>query len=53
MSFKVDQINNIKTKNFIMCGGGRKNKTLIKKVEQLMNNKKLTIKNDKSLLILL
>ena len=42
---KVDQINYIKTKNIIMCGGGRKNKTLIKKVEQLMNNKKLTIKN--------
>ena len=42
---KVDQINNIENKNFIMCGGGRKNKTLINKIEKMMNNKELTIKN--------
>ena len=42
---KVDQINNIKTKKFIMCGGGRKNKALINKVDQLMDYKELTIKN--------
>ena len=42
---KVDQINNIQTKNFIMCGGGRKNKTLISNINQLMNDKELNIKN--------
>ena len=42
---KVDQINNIRTKNFILCGGGRKNKTLIDNINQLMNNKELSIKN--------
>ena len=42
---KVDQINNIKTKKFIMCGGGRKNKALINKVDQLMDYKELTIKD--------
>ena len=42
---KIDQINNIQTKNFIMCGGGRKNKTLVNNIDQLMNNKELSIKN--------
>ena len=28
-----------------MCGGGRKNKALINKVDQLMDYKELTIKN--------
>ena len=42
---KIDQINNIQTKNFIMCGGGRKNKTLISNIDQLMNKRELSIKN--------
>tara|TARA_B100000902_G_C27234741_1_gene876766 strand:- start:246 stop:1391 length:1146 start_codon:yes stop_codon:yes gene_type:complete len=40
---KVDTINNINSKKFIMCGGGRKNKTLIKKVFQYFDNKDLDI----------
>ena len=35
----------IKTSNFIVSGGGRKNKTLIDKIFQFMNNKKLILKN--------
>ena len=42
---KIDKINNIKTKNFIICGGGRKNKTLIDKVFEFMNDKELIVKN--------
>ena len=42
---KIDQTNSIQTKNFIMCGGGRKNKTLINNIDLLMNNKELSIKN--------
>lgn len=42
---KVDQINSIKTINFIMCGGGRKNKTLIQRINKYMNNKELNIQN--------
>jgi len=42
---KINQLNNIDVKNFIICGGGRKNKTLIKKINQYMNDKKLIIKN--------
>ena len=42
---KIDQINNIKTKNLLVCGGGRKNKTLIKKIYQHMSNNELIIKD--------
>jgi len=42
---KVDQMNNTKIKNLIICGGGRKNKTLINQINQYMNDKELTIKN--------
>jgi anhydro-N-acetylmuramic acid kinase len=42
---KVDEINNSQTKSFIFCGGGRKNKTLIKFINQFINNTKLNIKN--------
>ncbi len=42
---KIDEINKIKTENFVMCGGGRKNLTLIKNIKQFMNNEMLTIKN--------
>ena len=40
---KINQINNINIQNYIICGGGRKNKTLIKKINQYMNNKKLIL----------
>ncbi len=42
---KIDKINNLKTKNFLICGGGRKNKALIDKVYQYLNNKELNFKN--------
>jgi len=40
---KINQINNIDIKNFIFCGGGRKNITLIKKIGQYMRNEELVI----------
>ena len=40
---KINQMNNIDIKNFIICGGGRKNITLIKKIDQYMRNKELVI----------
>ena len=42
---KIDKINNSKVKNLIICGGGRKNKILIKKIHNLLNNNLLTISN--------
>ena len=42
---KINQINNIDVKNFIFCGGGRKNIALIKKINKFINNKKIIIKN--------
>ena len=42
---KINQINNIRVKNFIICGGGRKNETLIKNVFKSMNNKKMIMKD--------
>ena len=40
---KINQINGIDIQNFIICGGGRKNKTLIKNVKKYMNNSKMII----------
>ena len=40
---KINQMNNIDIKNFIICGGGRKNLTLIKKIGQYMKNEELVI----------
>tara|TARA_B100001057_G_scaffold484961_1_gene563907 strand:+ start:27 stop:1172 length:1146 start_codon:yes stop_codon:yes gene_type:complete len=40
---KINMINNTDIQNLIICGGGRKNKTLIKKINQYMNNKKLIL----------
>ena len=40
---KINQMNNIDIKNFIICGGGRKNITLIKKIGQYMRNEELVI----------
>ena len=42
---KINRINNINVKNFIISGGGRKNKTLINKIDQHMNNEKIMIKD--------
>ena len=42
---KIDQLNNLQTNNYIVCGGGRKNKTLIKYINQFMNKKKSSLKN--------
>ena len=42
---KINKINNVDIQNFIICGGGRKNITLIKKINHFMNNKKLVIRN--------
>ena len=41
---KVDHFNNISTINFILCGGGRKNKTLINYINQFMNDQNLSFK---------
>ena len=40
---KINQMNSIDIKNFIICGGGRKNLTLIKKIGQYMENEELVI----------
>ena len=40
---KINQMNSIDIKNFIICGGGRKNLTLIKKIGQYMKNEELVI----------
>ena len=42
---KVDEMNNIFSKNLIFCGGGRKNKTLINNISKLLNNKDINIYN--------
>ncbi len=42
---KVDQIHNIETRNFILCGGGRKNHFLINKIYHLMKYKEIYFKN--------
>ena len=42
---KIDILNNIKTKNYIFCGGGRKNKFLIDKINKFMFNKEKIFEN--------
>ena len=42
---KIDILNSVKTKNYIFCGGGRKNKFLIEKICQFMSNKNKIFKN--------
>ena len=42
---KIDQINNLQTRNFIMCGGGRKNKSLVKFIDEYMNDKKISLRD--------
>jgi len=36
---KIDKRNNSNSKNYFVCGGGRKNKTLIKYINEFINNK--------------
>ena len=42
---KINQINNIVVKNFIICGGGRKNKKLVENIYKYMSDEKLIIKD--------
>ena len=42
---KINQYINCDVSKLIVCGGGRKNKTLIKGISQNLNNKKLIIKD--------
>ena len=42
---KINKINNTNVENFIICGGGRKNKTLIKKVNKYMGNNNIILKD--------
>ena len=42
---KINQKIKNEVYNLIICGGGRKNKTLIKKIRQNMSHQKLSIKN--------
>ena len=42
---KIDQANNLVTKNYIVCGGGRKNKTLIKDINQFMGREEMILDN--------
>ncbi len=42
---KINQKNNVDVKNFIICGGGRKNKTLMKRLNFYLNHKKEVIKD--------
>ena len=42
---KINRKNKIEIKNFIICGGGRKNKLLIENINQNMNDKSLKIRN--------
>ena len=42
---KIDQANNLETKNYIVCGGGRKNKTLIKDINQCMGKEEMILDN--------
>ena len=41
---KIEKKNNIKISNHILCGGGRKNKTLINNIESFFTGKKIKFK---------
>jgi anhydro-N-acetylmuramic acid kinase len=41
---KIDKLNNLQTINYIVCGGGRKNKTLIRYINQFIHGD-TTVKN--------
>ena len=42
---KINQLNDINVKNFITCGGGRKNKNLMEKIYNYVNDDNVTIKD--------
>ena len=42
---KIDEINKLNTVNLYLCGGGRKNNTLIENINEYLNNKKINLKN--------
>ena len=42
---KIDHLNNSQANNYIISGGGRKNKTLINDINKFMNRKELILKN--------
>ena len=42
---KINDTNNIQIKNFVLCGGGRKNKVLVNSIKKLMSDHDLKIKN--------
>ena len=42
---KIDEINKLKTLNFFLCGGGRKNRTLIKNINEYLNDERITLNN--------
>ena len=41
---KIDQENDTQTKNYILCGGGRKNKFLVKGIDEFMQDKDLVFR---------
>ena len=41
---KTDLDNKLNTKNYLVCGGGRKNKTLIKDIDYFLNKKNLNFR---------
>ncbi len=42
---KIDKQNNIKPHHYIICGGGRKNKSLMQSIENYLVNKNIVIKD--------
>ena len=42
---KVSLLHNLQKTNYIVCGGGRKNKTLIKNINYFLNKEKIVLKN--------
>ncbi len=42
---KIDQVNNLNTKNLFICGGGRKNKVLIKNINDYLINRNILLKD--------
>jgi len=42
---KIDNLNKIKTKTYLLCGGGRKNKKLIEDINFFLSDKNIVLKN--------
>ncbi len=41
---KIDKIEKIQTRNIILCGGGRKNKSLVKGINKFINSNQIKVK---------